>query len=510
MVMLQQGHEALVRGLNNDGTALILERTDEDFVAGTLADLGRGLDTVRKSRAKDRTKDNYLKLYQPVQRTFHLAIFDIACDDNFMFPRLDPARIIEAGLVVRRLVGGNVQGWGDYGGGKAWVKRAPAQQTDDPNPPETPTLSLGNAELDRLYVELTPPKPLFKETTSPLFVAPPEVQEATGRTILFGVIPVTSSDMVAMPAPFGEAGALKKHLATYFHAASQAKPVGRAKQFVSVTTIDAAMADPNNRDNGLFLDYLSMLRQLTFEFSAFDTGNDFPDGKALFAVLNTIKLPYENKSLVGSVQYRSAGDELRKASSILITKASGGSIDMPIEWPPISAQQANEIESIAARIVEKRIANSQPQQGRFTNPRAVYHARAFARVLREDGCGEAVYWSAPSEPFMIAPWWDGKMPAAPIVLPGLGDFKNVKPNVAFNVPKDLFNLIEGSDPKKLMEGKSGSLSLSVDWICSISIPVITLCAFIVLSIFLSLFDLIFQWMLFIKICIPIPKVEQEP
>jgi hypothetical protein len=230
----------------------------------------------------------------------------------------------------------------------------------------------------------------------------------------------------------------------------------------------------------------------------------------LFAVLNTIKLPYENKSLVGSVQYRSAGDELLKASRILITKESGGSIEMPIEWPTISAQQANDIETIAARIVEKRIANSQPQQGRFTNPRAVYHARAFARVLREDGCGEAVYWSAPSEPFMIAPWWDGKMPAAPIVLPGLGDFKNVKPNVAFNVPKDLFNLIEGSDPKKLMEGKSGSLSLSVDWICSISIPVITLCAFIVLSIMLSIFDLFLHWLLFIKICIPIPKVEQEP
>src|SRR5687768_2121331 len=80
MVMLQQAHEALVRGLNKNGSALILERTDEDFVGGTLADLGRGLDEVRKSRAKDRTKDNYLKLYQPVQRTFHLALFDIACD----------------------------------------------------------------------------------------------------------------------------------------------------------------------------------------------------------------------------------------------------------------------------------------------------------------------------------------------------------------------------------------------------------------------------------------------
>ena len=44
-----------------------------------------------------------------------------------------------------------------------------------------------------------------------------------------------------------------------------------------------------------------------------------------------------------------------------------------------------------------------------------------------------------------------------------------------------------------------------DWVCSFSLPIITLCAFIVLNIFLSLFDLIFRWMLFIKVCIPIPR-----
>jgi hypothetical protein len=32
-----------------------------------------------------------------------------------------------------------------------------------------------------------------------------------------------------------------------------------------------------------------------------------------------------------------------------------------------------------------------------------------------------------------------------------------------------------------------------------------LCAFISLNIFLQLFDLIFRWMAYLKICIPIPK-----
>ena len=39
---------------------------------------------------------------------------------------------------------------------------------------------------------------------------------------------------------------------------------------------------------------------------------------------------------------------------------------------------------------------------------------------------------------------------------------------------------------------------------------ITICAFIVLNIFLGLFDLIFRWMMFIKICIPIPAPPSPP
>ena len=43
----------------------------------------------------------------------------------------------------------------------------------------------------------------------------------------------------------------------------------------------------------------------------------------------------------------------------------------------------------------------------------------------------------------------------------------------------------------------------------LSIPIITICAFIVLNIFLSLFDLFFSWMLFIKICLPIPVPKKN-
>jgi hypothetical protein len=74
------------------------------------------------------------------------------------------------------------------------------------------------------------------------------------------------------------------------------------------------------------------------------------------------------------------------------------------------------------------------------------------------------------------------------------------------MPEDLFNQMQ-RDPKNSVKGDStspGGISLGLMWLCSFNIPVITICAFIVLNIFLSLFDLFFSWMMFIKICIPIP------
>jgi hypothetical protein len=99
-----------------------------------------------------------------------------------------------------------------------------------------------------------------------------------------------------------------------------------------------------------------------------------------------------------------------------------------------------------------------------------------------------------------------------ISLPDVTDrnlLRSLKPNVAFELPPALQNLLLGN-PKDLLEGKpTGGGSFEVGWICSFSLPIITICAFICLNIFLSLFDLIFKWMFFIKICIPFPKRSES-
>ena len=63
--------------------------------------------------------------------------------------------------------------------------------------------------------------------------------------------------------------------------------------------------------------------------------------------------------------------------------------------------------------------------------------------------------------------------------------------------------------KDLIDGKAGpedgSLNFSV--ICSFSIPIITICALILLMILVSLLNIVFWWKPFFKICFPVPRLK---
>jgi len=53
--------------------------------------------------------------------------------------------------------------------------------------------------------------------------------------------------------------------------------------------------------------------------------------------------------------------------------------------------------------------------------------------------------------------------------------------------------------------KNGSIDIGM--ICSLSIPIITLCALILLMIIVSLLDFIFRWLPFLAFCFPVPKFK---
>ena len=138
--------------------------------------------------------------------------------------------------------------------------------------------------------------------------------------------------------------------------------------------------------------------------------------------------------------------------------------------------------------------------------------------------------SAPTRLFQMAPFFYPDAPTRPIRIPmpvdispaGLRKFQK---NTGFVISDMLCGKI-----KKIRKMSLGDLVLSVlPWpfhkdlpdpgdtgpcekdglgfgiICSLSIPIVTLCALIILMIMVALFDLFFRWLPFLFLCLPLPK-----
>jgi hypothetical protein len=513
-------HDVKLTGLGlaaEAGAVTVLERSDSGFIAAILAELGSESSpgSLGTTVAKTHDPSGTLRLYQPIHRINHVALASVWCDTPGM-PRLDPAKIISAGLVVRR-VAADRQGrpldpplseaWMRAGAKiKGWVLLRNTREADqDPSPNgRPPVLSAGHPEINRRLAQLSGLGTPLTESVTPMFVAPPDVCKAAGKTIIYGVVPLASTERSEDPDdrsfPIAD---VKAHLVSYLGPSSTAATPSWAGK-----TLDATAGDNPDAELDKFL---LMLRQLRIELDAFGTD---PGSTALFAALNQISLPYADGSS------RAAGDALRDAVPVLLGREDG-SVTLPAQWPAVSASQAEAIAQAAKASMDARTAVVTGPEGRFdialatrTNGRFVavqrlYQLRAFARVKRDDGCPPAVVWSDLGERFLIVPWYEGGgLPPFPIPLPNLSDpnvLKSLKPNVAFVLPPGLQDFLQGAKLDKLMMNQKPDKGLGIGWICSFSLPVITFCAFLVLNIFLSLFDFVFNWMLYIKICLPYPK-----
>lgn len=125
--------------------------------------------------------------------------------------------------------------------------------------------------------------------------------------------------------------------------------------------------------------------------------------------------------------------------------------------------------------------------------------------------------SAPSEAFAVAPVHDPDAPARTIRIPmpidvSVGGLRKFKKNVGFVLSAGLNAKVQSLSGKKLKDIDDGNVSaggVGLGEICTFALPIITLCAMIVLFIFLVLLNIVFFWMPLLKICFPIPKEESS-
>jgi hypothetical protein len=503
-------HDVVLRPLGaGDARTIIATSSAQDFIEGLFETLAAAdwQNQLTAMRGLRRGSDGLLELGLPVHRKFQIALFEAVCRQPGS-PRLDPAKISSQGMVIRRIRGGRWAGWMKSGRKiSGWLSLA--GDNLDPDPRKRGAAPAGNRQARALIERRNPPAAIAEDMLG-LYIAPPDVCAARGKTILFGVVPVVSNARVDGPAdPIDYAGLtgssrtdMIDHLSEYLkERPPMALPRANTELSRDWNVLDRPA--PGSTDAARLNAFGIFLHQLATEL---DLSGPGPAPEALRKVLAEILLPTARDARGEVSASIDAASFLAKAIPILIDReGNAGGVKMPLEWPRVSSQLGGRIVRAALDCLSARHAQMSQAPGKFDVLPDQYSVRAFIRVRQPGGCPDSLVWSAYSERFRILPWWDGDGPATRISLPDMSQLKRVKPSVAFDMPPAIANLLKG-DMKKLADGEGEKPSeLGVGWLCSFSIPFITICAFIVLNIFLSLFDIFLRWMMFIKICIPIPK-----
>jgi len=152
-----------------------------------------------------------------------------------------------------------------------------------------------------------------------------------------------------------------------------------------------------------------------------------------------------------------------------------------------------------------------PPQVPKLDPRGtwIYQIRC---VYQRPLCGalEPDQLSDPTTQFEIASFFDLDAPSRQIFISlpvntGISDLRKLRKNVTFLISDQLrsqMNRVTNlNDALKGQFADGGSFDLGL--MCSFSIPIITICALLVLLIFVELLNIVFWWLPFLRICVPI-------
>lgn len=529
--------------------ATLLRYLDADFVARFQQDVKK--QRFEQAQFADWTQeethspfDSKPVLRLPTHRAFHLLCCEVVCE-RFGRPALDPARITSAGFVIRRLRDGREQAW-TLEEGEALGWRDASTGLKDP---DLDRRMCANGLLQPRANQAT----YSGEQTHPLHVLDSTDAKGKRHTLLFGYVPLGGFYYERdAQDPFD---AQSRQAVEEVAARSLPWPFGyRDGAPQAWRTDDSAQVDDGVPSTSLF----ELLRLLVNRYHLGEAGREAnAELEALFAdiwfyddarvparlrggpftehtrelIRGARRLPLtaylqdcfargdDNPLVRWIIEQEDAADRAggldRLAQLAPLPDASGnGTLTLSLK---LVASDAEDIRHrLGQRFREQTLAQAReiplPKFGQGEND--VYQILPFVRSRNDQG-KEQIQWGdghCRSLQFRVAAPLDPEASRPSLIpMPSLRDLRRgLAKGAAVLTPGDTFDFINGL---RLKKGASEDVigkgpKLGVQWICSFSLPVITLVAMILLMIMVSLLNIVFFWLPWVRICLPFPKIDK--
>ncbi|MEM9428701.1 MAG: hypothetical protein AAGA32_04295 [Pseudomonadota bacterium] len=503
---------------DDDGT-MVHRYLGTDFADQFLAE-ARAFDLPGTAGQSWRQTDRFGKyalglptLRLPIHQAFHMVVAEVACDEPGR-PALDPRRVASAGFVIRRGTPADPLVWLVKDGVPLGWRRPTARDAD---PDERRRLA--SAGLMR-------PRPTRGPFTGeetyplrPLLVDGPVVRGSTARrkrTLLHGFLPLSGTapaPLVETPAPDTISGRLVEHqwpFGSWDGTETDTDPTTDALIWTQANGLQILDGRPEAPMEAL-------LRTLV---ARYQIQEDRPENARLRALAagaqlrtgitgpapaepgdlplagTTVRmslLAWIEDNVEGLVAWFGARD--RDAEGATPAKLPGLTVE---DLYIAEAQALNWREALVARgdIAEQDLAASLPVPRFGQGPDEIFFVRPFLRYLDDCGC-ERVVWGPVSKPFRVLSPMDPEASVPQVIqMPDLDDVRRgIAKGVTFLTPKSLMDAIDRINPDmEFKEKKGNAFSVCLSYSLSFSIPIITICAMILLMIILNLLNFFLKWL----------------
>jgi hypothetical protein len=434
----------------------LLEFRSDNFMDDFLSAAGAEDSTALQSLALTRPAGATVKLFQPIHGRYYLVCGSLCCRlTGFPDREVKRADSESVFFVLRKKIDGVEHGWVVREDQKGWRQVGERPVLDDE---------------ERL--------PMFPAMTK------------KGRTLLFGYVPVASRDTYAAPP---SQSPIDQSVDPSF--------IDPVKDMIPDATHDP---DAKRLSVYLLLDLWEYLNEQLSDVAA--ALRDDTTG-VLSGAKRALTDYLQSQALSGGVTLRSALRDVALARDSLNALAEGA---LPSQFNNNNYQlRGKNYDALNVKVKDAL----DPARPNVEVPKLspVAGDRFALRLVYERGqCDPPeLFVSQASVEFQLAPFFDPEAPARQIRigLPtdvSIGGFRQIKKGVSFMMSNALRNKLESVNKDMLKgdpPGAEGGFTLG--HICSFSIPIITLCAFILLLIIVIVLNLIFFWVPFLKICLPL-------